>query len=208
MTAHDVTQRSPEWYELRRGMPTASRFDSILTPAKGEPSKAQDTLIAELIEEAMLPAQDGVITYLSPEMEQGIILEAEARCRYELDHGTVTSVGFLTSQCGRYGCSPDGLVGTDGGLELKCPALRTHIAWMLKGGLPNEHKVQVHGSMVVSRRRWWDFFSYSRYADPLHVHVEWDSFTDRLETELNNFAERLNQARVRFGLKPLGVSNK
>ncbi len=205
-------QRSEEWYRLRKGIPTASRFDSILTPAKGAPSSAQAKFIAELIAEAMLPAApDGMLAgdYVSAEMEDGIRLEAEARCAYDLEFAAgqeVQEVGFALSDCGRFGGSPDALVGEDGGVEIKCPALKTHIGWCMAGVLPDEHKCQVHGSLIVTGRKWWDFFSYSRYAPPLHIRVTPDDFTEKLHAEILRFCEKLNTARARFNLPPIGTA--
>ena len=85
MTINDAQQRSPEWYESRRGLPTCSRFDQILTAAKGQPSKSQDALICQLIAESICPPEEGIIRPMTPEMEAGLRLEGEARSSYELE---------------------------------------------------------------------------------------------------------------------------
>lgn len=203
-----MPQRSAEWYAARRGIPTASRFDAILTPAKGEPSKAQETLICELIAESLQPPEIGLIpTYVSPEMEQGMKLEGEARCCYELEYadGPVSEVGFVLADCGLFGGSPDALVGEDGGLEMKCPKLETHIGYVRAGVLPNEYKMQVHGSMIVTGRNHWDFFSYARHVRPFMIRVHRDEFTAKLHAELLAFAKKYNEARALFDLPPIGT---
>ena len=197
-------QRSEAWFAARRGVPTCSRFDSILTPKTGRPSSAQESLINELIAECIQPPEGGFIkpAYVSPEMEYGMRLEAEARCAYELEHATgpVTEVGFLLHDSGLFGGSPDALVGEDGGVEIKCPNLATHIGYVREGVLPSEYRCQVHGYLVVTGRAWWDFFSYARGAQPLHLRVTRDDFTAKLEAELRAFCERYNEARKLFNL--------
>lgn len=209
MTTIDTQQRSAEWYEARRGMVTASRFDKILTPKEGKPSAQQNTLINELIAESVLPPQEGAIVPATEEMYEGMRLEAEARCYFELEQAKapVTQVGFCIHESGLFGCSPDGLVGEDGGLELKVPLAKTHIGYVREGGLPDAYKCQVHGSMIVTGRKWWSFFSYSRHFEPFHVRVEWDDFTNKLRSELYFFCARYNAERAKFNLPPIGQTS-
>jgi hypothetical protein len=205
---HAVTQRSEAWFNARKGMPTCSRFDSILTPKTGKPASAQDTLINELIAESILPPEAGLIKpqFMSEEMEQGIILEAEARCAYELEFAPepVREAGFITHDSGLFGGSPDALVGESGGVEIKCPALATHIGYIRDGELPPAYRCQVHGYLIVTGRAWWDFFSYARNAPPFRLRVERDDFTAKLEAELHAFVARYNAERAKFNLPPIG----
>ena len=209
MTTFQVTQRSEQWYDARRGMPTCSRFDQILTAVKGEPSKSQETLIDELIAETVCPPEQGVIQHITPEMEYGMKLEAEARCCYELEFAKwpVHEVGFVLHASGLFGGSPDALVGEVGGVEIKCPNAATHVGYVRAGVLPNDYKCQVHGYMVVTGRQWWDFMSYARGFEPFHLHVERDAFTAKLEAELLAFCQRYNAARAKFNLPPIGAAN-
>lgn len=207
MKTYDIGQRTEEWFACRQGLPTASNFSSILSPVKATPSAAQKTLIAELVAEALLPgAPDGLIPSgpMTYDMIHGMQMEDEARKAYAFETGLdARLVGFCEHDSGRFGCSPDAIVGEDGGTEIKCPALKTHIGWLLDGGLPDEHKLQVHGSLIVTGRAWWDFWSYSRMAPPLRVRVVPDEFTAKLAHELNRFCDKLDAARARFGLPPL-----
>jgi len=207
MRALATTQRSAEWFELRRGLPTCSRFDKIITAATGKPSSAQESLINELIAESILPPEQGVVKYVSEEMEQGMILEAEARCCYELNHASapVTEMGFLMHDSGLFGGSPDALVGDDGGAEIKCPSGPVHIGYFRAGVLPDCYKQQVHGYLAVTGRPWWDFFSYCRNLPPFHIRINRDSYTAALAAELMKFSVKYNEARVQFGLQPLGI---
>lgn len=208
MTTVDAPQRSEAWFEARRGLPTCSRFDKILTPTKGQRSAGQDALIDELIAESVCPPDVGVIRYVSPEMEHGIKLEAEARCCYELEHATeqVVEIGFALASCGQFGGSPDALVGESGGVEIKCPNASTHVGYVRAGILPNEYKCQVHGYLVVTGRAWWDFFSYARGFRPFRVRVMRDEFTAKLEAEVHAFCERYNAARAMFELPPIALA--
>lgn len=208
MNISNSPQRSEEWYQARRGLPTCSRFDSILTASKGQPSAAQDTLIDHLLAESLCPPEQGVIRHMTPEMEQGVKLEAEARCCYELEHAAepVAEVGFILADCGLFGGSPDALVGETGGVEIKCPAAATHIGYVRDGVLPTAYKCQVHGYMIVTGRRWWDFFSYHRGIPPFRLRVERDEFTAKLEAELHRFCEKYNRARELFSLAPIGIA--
>lgn len=191
-------QLSRDWWELRRGIPTASGFDRILTPAKGLPSASQNGYIAELISERadfvppyILPSGG----YVSDEMAEGIRREPEARSWYAMQtDGDVQQVGFVLSACGRFGCSPDALVGEDGGLELKNPAPKTHVEYLMRGELPVEYKCQVHGCLIVTGRKWFDFVSYCPGFAPFLVRVTPDEFTEKLRIELEAFSKRYRAA--------------
>ncbi len=206
MTTSDAPQRSERWFEMRRGIPTCSRFDKILTAVQGKSAAAQETLINELIAESICPPEEGFIRPATAEMEYGMKLEAEARCAYELEHATepVKEVGFILSDCGRFGGSPDAIVGENGGVEIKCPNSATHIGYVRGGVLPNEYRCQVHGYLIVTGRAWWDFMSYARNLPPLRLRIQPDDFTRKLSAELAAFCGRYNEARKQFGLPPIG----
>lgn len=188
------------WYWLRMGIPTASNFDRIITPARGALSTGIDGYIAELIAELATGIPVGVESYTSRSMEHGIDTEAEARGWYGFDTGhDVEEVGFITTDDGHFGCSPDGLVGDDGGLELKCPEAKTHVGYMLdNAALLAAYKCQVHGSLVVTGRSWWDIVSYCRNMEPVVVRVEPDDFTSKMSVALSEFRIRFEEAVARF----------
>ena len=208
MKTLDVPQRSEAWFNARRGLPTCSRFDAILTAKTAKPSAAQWTLVNELIAESIQPPEAGLLKpkFMSEDMEQGIILEAEARCAYELEFAKepVREAGFLLHDSGLFGGSPDALVGDKGGVEIKCPQLATHIGYIREGVLPAEYRCQVHGYLIVSGRDYWDFFSYARNAPPFRLTITRDEFTAKLEAELLNFCALYNEERAKFGLQPIG----
>ena len=186
----DVPQGSPEWFSARLGLPTASNFSQIVT-AKGDSSKQREKYLYKLAGEIV--SGEATETYQSAAMERGIIMEEEARAMYALITGeNVTQVGFCIADNGKYGCSPDGLVGDSGGLEIKCPLAHTHVSYLLKNKLPVEYLQQVQGSMLVTGRKWWDFMSYYPGIRPLILRIERDEdFIESLENELEAFCGQL-----------------
>ena len=195
MKIHDVPQLSREWFELRRGRPTASQFGRILTPKTAKLAAAADGYIAELIAEIF---HLGTISELestpSRAMIHGTDCEPEARKFYEMDRSVdVKQVGFCTTDDGRFGCSPDGLVGDDGILELKCPTGKTQVEYLLDGELPAEYRGQVHGALIVTGRAWVDFLSYCPGLPPLLIRQTRNSWTEALETALDGFWARFQE---------------
>lgn len=203
MKTYDCPQLSDEWWALRRGRPTASEFHRVLTPAQGRPSAAQAGYIAELIEQQQDRWEPPVMSerFATPAMMHGRDCEHEARLAYEFETGTaVRRVGFVTTDDGRFGCSPDGLAD-GGGLELKCPEVKAHALYLMAGGLPDEYKCQVHGCLVVTGLPYWDFMSYCRGFDPLLVRVEPDEFTRKLKAELDVFFGKYLAALAKLRVK-------
>src|SRR5580693_1153909 len=171
---HPVTQGSEAWHTLRFGRPTASELDNLLTPEwKIRTGQMRQSYLCAKVAERLLGKsldQGG-----SWAMEQGQLLETEAVPYYEFVTDTkVRRVGFVTTDDMRVGCSPDGLIGEDGGLEAKCPRPETHIGYLLGQTVPKDYLAQIHGSMYVTGRRWWLFFSYCRRLPPLILRAERD----------------------------------
>ncbi|MBY0515118.1 MAG: YqaJ viral recombinase family protein [Gemmataceae bacterium] len=203
MKVVNCVQYSPEWWEARRGVPTASRFDRILTPKTSKPSSQQEPYTHELIADRVR-FDPRVVTDrpMNAAMRHGVDCEPEARDWYALEgNHDVQQVGFCLTDDGRMGCSPDGLVGTDGLLEIKCPEPKTHVGYLMAGTLPDEYRCQVHGQLLVTGRRWCDFFSYCPGFDPFLIRVAPDEFTDRLASELARFVDRLDAAWAAFVAK-------
>lgn len=188
MKTIDCQQYSREWWEARRGIATASAFDRIATPAKGDYSTQAEGYACQLIADRFDRWYGCTEDYVSAAMKNGTIMEPEARNFYELKRDyDVVQVGFCLADDGRLGCSPDGLVGDHGGLELKSPTLSTHVKYLYDGVLPTKYKPQVHGCLIVTGRAWWDFMSYAPGLPPLLVRVEPDEYTQRLRDTLAQF---------------------
>lgn len=199
----EFQQHSLEWLQARAGIPTASEFDRLLTPKfeirKGEMPKSY--LAAKVAE-----AWTGMSTDDSPSfgfssfaMDQGNILEDEAIPWYELEFAeTVERVGFVTTDDKLAGCSPDGLIA-EGGIEIKCPALHTHVGYLLAGELPKDYACQVHGSMYVTGAPWWKFLSYRRRLPPLIMTIfRDDEIQKQIAAALSEFQTQFKAAMERM----------
>ena len=168
----ESVQGTPEWLASRLGCPSGSGFDKLIT-ATGKPSTQAEGYINQLIAEKLT----GETTYVKVNewMERGTLLEPRARDFYSImSDNEVTEVGFCKHDELECGISPDGLIGSEGGLEIKCPAPSTHVAYLRGGNLPTKYKQQVMGCLWITGRDWWDFVSYHETMPALMVRVERD----------------------------------
>lgn len=187
-------QYSPAWWQARRGVPSASNAAKVYT-SQGKASASQSQYIADLIAEHYDPCYGVVSDYQSAAMKNGSMMEPESRRYYEFDTGLkVQEVGFCVTDDGRFGCSPDGLVGDDGGLECKSPQHNTQVKYLLAGKVPAEYLPQVHWSLVVTGRAWWDFISYAVGLPKLVVRVERDDYTEAMAAEMGRFYDKYQKA--------------
>ena len=157
-----IEQGSDEWLEMRLGWITASKFKDVIAGGAGKTRKAyMYQLAAEAITGARLDS------FSNEYMEWGTATEPQARGMYEFDTGnTVEEVSFVKFNTeNKIGISPDGLIGEDGGIEIKCPKTTTQIETFLSGKMPSTHKAQVQGSLWVTGRKWWDFVSFDPRID-------------------------------------------
>ncbi|MCK5606523.1 YqaJ viral recombinase family protein [Candidatus Pacearchaeota archaeon] len=194
----DAEQGSKDWYALRAGLPSASCFDKLIT-SKGAPSKSAQKYLYQLAGERLLGYSPP--SYQNNDMVRGQEVEAEARASYEfITDAEVKQVGFCFKDERRlYGCSPDGLIGDDGGLEIKCPILSTAAEYLDKGKLPTTYVQQVQGSMLITGRAWWDFMSYYPGLRPLIVRVERnENLIAALEVTLEVFCVELDELTERL----------
>jgi len=190
MKVIECVQGTPEWQLARCGVPSASNFDKIIT-LDGKPSKQREKYMFQLAGERIIGKTEE--TYTNGAMQRGVEMEDEARKLYEFNSGNIVQqVGFCVDN--GYGASPDGLVGQDGGLEIKCPLLSTQVYYLLKNELPSEYFQQVQGNLLVTGRKWWDFVSYYPAIKPLIVRVTPEvSFQKALRIELELFCEELDR---------------
>lgn len=186
---HD--QGTKEWFEARLGVPSASNFKKIITTSGAKSTSMKDyiyTLAAEKItgNRTEIPVNQA--------MQTGNEREPIAREEFELLTGLeVEETGFILHDSKEYGCSPDGLI-EGSGLEIKCPADKTHIKWLDGGKIPSDHFAQVQGCMLVTDRDNWHFYSYHPDMKPLHVVVERDDkFLTLLEELLSEVHHKINE---------------
>ncbi len=157
---YDVLQGTPEWHQLRCGIYTASAAKAMLATVKNGEAASRRDLRTRLAVERLTNHIDAD-TFENEDILRGQRLEPVARRAYEALTGSlVDQVGFIRLADAPVGFSPDGLIGDDGGLELKAPRSARHFGYLRGGGIPTEHRAQLLHSLYVSGRDWWDFASY------------------------------------------------
>ena len=169
----DHEQGTEEWLAARLGRPSASNFSKLIT-GSGKPSSSADGYINQLIAELITGESEPF--YINAHMERGNLLEPDAREMYEFISGNDTlEVGFIVDTTFSYGCSPDALVGSEGGLELKCPAANTQVAYLRDPTVGvKKYWQQIQGCMWVTGRDWWDFMTYHPNLPHTLVRVQRD----------------------------------
>jgi hypothetical protein len=171
----DFPQGSAEWRQAKCGRIGASNVSKVLSRAKDRKSEGatranyKARIIAEIL--TGKPQEDD---FTSDDMEGGIELEPFARGAYEVHiNGFVDQVGFVVHpRYERAGCSPDGLVGDKGMVQIKCPKPATHIAYRLAGVVPSKYEPQLAWEMETCGREWSDFVSYCpAFPAPINLFV-------------------------------------
>lgn len=156
-----MEQRSPEWFAARAGKFTGSRFADLMAVTRSGPSASRRNLLATLAVERL--TGQCVETYTNAAMERGSALEAEARDAYAFERSVVaTEAAFVLHPRYPYcGVSPDGLVGDDGLVEVKCPAsMAKHLDALRSNAHAQEYHWQLQGQLWVTERDWVDAVSY------------------------------------------------
>ena len=185
-----IEQGSEEWHAERLGMVTASRIKDVIAKTKTGPSASRKNYAAQLMLERVLGVREE--SYVNASMQRGTDEEPLARAAYAEAMGLdyVEEVSFIAHpRIERSGASPDGLVGTDGMLEIKNPNTATHVAWAVAGKVPPEHVPQMAWQLACSGRKWCDFVSYdSRMPDGQQIFIRRyhrdDELIDILESEV------------------------
>jgi hypothetical protein len=189
-------QGTPEWFEFRRGIPSASNFQCLL--AKSAERKGRKTYMYDLAGEII--TGECVESYTNGYMERGKVVEAEARDWYEFTtNAKLERVGCIKSPFLGACVSPDSLIGKDGGLEIKTRMARLQLELLEDGELPNEHKAQVQGAMWITGRPHWDFVSYCKGMKPFKIRVARDdAYIATLAVEVKQFNKELQALVERF----------
>jgi putative phage-type endonuclease len=187
----NVEQRTPEWFAARLGVPSASNFGKVITPG-GKKSTQVEGYLNRLVADILTGRSEQMES--SDAMQRGTELEPEAREYYELIAGPVQEIGFCIHDDG-FGCSPDGVVGEDGLLEIKCPLAHTQVEYLRDNCIPSIYIPQVQGQMLVMGKQWCDFLSYHPDMKPLLVRVERDEkFIAILHEALCELVERVKSS--------------
>lgn len=156
----EIIQGSDAWKQLRLGKVTASRVSDVVARTKTGYGASRANYMASLIAERLtgVPTE----TYQNAAMTHGTETEPEARCAYEFYQGVaVTEVAFVPHpKIDQAGCSPDGLVGDTGLVEIKAPNTATHLETLLGQSVPGKYITQIQFQMACTGRQWCDFVSY------------------------------------------------
>lgn len=195
MRVIDCEQGGEEW-DRWRARPTASEFGRIITPAKGDYAAASRDYACELIAKILGIWQKPKETFW---MQWGTTHEPLAIQDYEDRRRVVVEpVGFvLPDDTDAYGCSPDGLVGDDGLIEVKCPKPENVISVIVRGEMPKEYKPQVQGQLLITGREWCDFVCWHpELPAAAEYRIERDeSYIGKLREHLATFCETLESAK-------------
>lgn len=153
-------QQTEEWFSQRLGKVTASRVADIIAKTKSGYSTSRANYMAELICERLTGSRGD--SYMNAAMAWGTATEPQARSAYEAATGQlVETVGFVPHPTIlEAGASPDGLVGDDGLVEIKCPNTSTHIDTLLGKSAPSKYITQIQWQLACTGRKWCDFVSY------------------------------------------------
>lgn len=159
----DLVQGTDAWYDVRRGMVTASVIGQLVTPStlKTANNDKSRVIVAQLVAERITGWTED--NYQSFDMMRGHEDEVRARAAYAKGHNTgVTECGFMVRDDWGFqiGYSPDGLVGADGLIEVKSRMPKHHVATIVADKVPTEYVPQIQCGLLVTGRRWCDFISY------------------------------------------------
>jgi putative phage-type endonuclease len=187
-----MEQDTQQWLDDRIRKITASRIKDMMAQTKTGPSASRKNLAAQLMLERVTGQREEC--YVNDAMRHGAETEPLARLAYSLHTGQdVEEVGFIDHPTiARSGASPDGLVGTEGMVEIKCGNTATHIGWAVAGVVPPEHALQMQWQMACTGRKWNDFVSFDpRMPDGQQLFIRRllrdDELISKLEQEVVKF---------------------
>lgn len=170
-----IEQGTLEWHQARLGKVTASRVSDVIAKTKTGWGASRANYMAELLVEHLTGEQQD--TYTNAAMQWGLDQEPAARAAYEFMRDCEVAPGgfFVHPRIAMSGASPDGLIGTDGLVEFKCPNSSTHIDTLLGDAIPAKYIVQMQWQMACTDRAWCD----------------WASFDPRLPASMRLFVQRV-----------------
>jgi putative phage-type endonuclease len=205
----EVEQGTAEWLQMRVGIVTGSRVADVMAKLKRKDGEAatRQNYKSELVCETLTGLS--VEHFISKEMQWGMENEIFARNAYEIEVGAIEPVGFaLHARIPRFGASPDGLVGTDGLVEFKCPNTATHIDYIMAGVVPAEYHWQMLAEMACAERAWCDFVSFDpRLPKKLQLFVRRferdDARIGAMEAEIEKFLAEVDEAIAKLNSSTL-----
>jgi len=201
-----IQQGTEAWHQMRLGKVTASRVADLLAKTKTGPSASRGNYLIELALQRVTKTIEQ--SYTNDAMAWGTATEPQARVAYEVATGNfVDQVAFVDHPTiAGFGCSPDGLVGSDGLIEIKCPSSATHWSYIKANEPPNKYVIQMQSQMAVTGAKWCDFVSFDPrmpqrsqlfvmrvMRDPeyiLYMEAEISSFLKEVEKEVQLMEKR------------------
>ena len=193
-----IEQGTPEWFAQRLGKVTASRVADVIAKTKTGYSTSRENYMAQLICERMTGAV--AESYTNTAMQWGTDNEPLARAAYEAAKDVlVDEVAMITHpRIDAAGASPDGLVGDDGLVEIKCPNTATHIDTLMSQAVPTKYNTQMQWQMACTDRQWCDFVSFDpRMPTELQLFIKRvprdNDYIAMLEKEILSFLEELDE---------------
>ena len=209
-----IIQRSEEWYAHKRGKVSASRISELMAKTKTGVSAMRKNYMMELLCERLTGVTQE--TYKSTEMLRGMELEELARLEYELkEKANVELCEFIDHPSIKmYGASPDGLVGKDGLIEIKCPNTAQHVAFLQSGKIERKYILQMMVQMDATGRKWCDFVSFDdrfpisykcirvmRDEDKIkEIHADLMPFLDELNALEKEFKQKIKEENIGSGI--------
>lgn len=208
--SEQIIQGTPEWYAIRVGKVTASRIADVCARTKTGYGASRGNYMAEILTERL--TNEPAPSYSSPAMQWGTETEPQARAAYEHRHDCdVVLIGFVEHpKINAAGASPDGMVGEDGLVELKCPNTSTHIDMLLSESIPDKYVKQMQFQMACTERRWCDFVSFDpRLPEAMRLFVKRIERDDKaiaeIEKEVSAFLQEVDSKLLalvqRYGTK-------
>ena len=202
MKIYNFEQRTDEWYAIRRGKMSASNAETIIANGKG-----LETYIYNLMAEYYSSAEKE--NYINADMQRGIDLEPEARLEFEfytdLD---VQEVGFIEHN-EFIGVSPDGLIGDDGLIEIKCPNDSIYFKLLLSNNIKPEYIAQMQMQMYVTDRQYCYFVSYNpNFEKSLYIKKinRDEEMIDKLKKGLERGTQLIKEIKENF--RKVGTNGK
>jgi len=193
-----IEQRTEEWFKQRLGKVTASKIADVIAKTKTGVSASRENYSTQLTLERLTRQQAEF--YTNAAMEWGTATEPQARTAYEVYREVlVDEVGFIDHPTiAMSGASPDGFVGEDGLVEIKCPESKTQMDTLLNQKVPTKYMPQMQWQMACTGRKWCDFVSYDpRMPQNLQIFVQRvernDLYIKMLEDEVKTFLEEIDQ---------------
>jgi putative phage-type endonuclease len=192
-----MEQGTEEWFTIRIGKVTASRVADVIAKTKTGYSASRDNYMAQLVCERLTGQKSE--SFSNAAMQHGTDTEPLARAAYEAFQDIlVDEVGFVPHPTIKMaGASPDGMVGDDGLLEIKCPNTATHIETLLSQSVPGKYNTQMQFQMACTGRQWCDFVSFdNRLPNELQLFVKRvprdNEFIKQMEDEVVKFLNELD----------------